>query len=39
MHGACMSGGNPKNTRTALILTALAFAVFVVTVLKYWLAQ
>ena len=39
MHGDGMSGGDPKNTKTALILTALALAFFVATVLKYWLAK
>jgi len=39
MRGDSMSGGNPKNTRTALILTGLALAFFVATLLKYWLAQ
>jgi len=37
MVGDSMSGGNPKNTRTALILTGLALVFFVAAVLKYWL--
>jgi len=34
-----MSGPNPNNKRTALILAAVALGFFVAIVLKYWLAK
>ena len=39
MAGDSMSRGNPNNTRTALILAAVALAFFVAIMLKYWLAK
>jgi hypothetical protein len=37
MSGNSMSGGNPSNKRTGLVLAAVALAFFVAIVLKYWL--
>jgi hypothetical protein len=39
MSGTNMSRENPGNTRTALILAAVALAFFVAIMLKYWLAK
>jgi hypothetical protein len=34
-----MSREDPRNKRTALVLTAVALAFFVAIMLKYWLSQ
>jgi hypothetical protein len=39
MHGDSMSGGDPRNRRTGLILAAVALGFFVAIVLKYWLMK
>jgi hypothetical protein len=39
MRGDSMSGPNPNNKRTALILAAVALGFFVAIVLRYWLAK
>jgi hypothetical protein len=39
MVGTSMATGKPNNTRTALILAALALGFFVAIMLKYWLAK
>ena len=39
MRGDSMSGPNPNNKRTALILAVVALGFFVAIVLKYWLGK
>lgn len=39
MSGDSMSGPEPNNRRTALILAAVALGFFVAILLKYWLAK
>jgi hypothetical protein len=39
MSGTSMSRETPGNTRTALILAAVAAAFFLAIMLKYWLAK
>ena len=39
MRGDSMSGPNPNNKRTALILAVVALGFFVAIMVKYWLAK
>ena len=39
MLGESMSGADPNNKRTALVLAAVALAFFLAIVLKYWVAK
>ena len=39
MPGNSMSGEKPNNTRTGLVLAAVALGFFFAIILKYWLAK
>ena len=39
MYGTSMDTDKPSNTRTALVLAAVALAFFLAIMLKYWLSK